>query len=180
MTAVSNDQVVILAAAREQFLNFVTSRVKDPALAEDILQDALLKAVQAAPTLRDESRLVPWFYTILRNAITDAYRSRAAATRYTIPLAADFDAPEGSETLAVLCQCFRALLPSLSPDYAELIEVLDLQEVSTAATAERLKLTPNNLKVKRHRARQALRRRLEETCRVCAEHHCLDCTCQSE
>jgi hypothetical protein len=28
-------------------------------------------------------------------------------------------------------------------------------------------------------ARQALKQRLEETCRICAVHGCLDCTCQS-
>jgi RNA polymerase sigma-70 factor (ECF subfamily) len=28
-----------------------------------------------------------------------------------------------------------------------------------------------------HRARQALRRRLEESCGTCAEHACLDCSC---
>ena len=33
--------------------------------------------------------------------------------------------------------------------------------------------------VRLHRARKALRLRLEETCRACADHGCLDCTCKA-
>jgi RNA polymerase sigma-70 factor (ECF subfamily) len=95
-------------------------------------------------------------------------------------MADDFDAAEDNEATSVLCECFRSLLPSLNPDYAEIIEVLDLQDAPTTVTAERLQLSPSALKVKRHRARQALKRRLEETCRVCAQHHCLDCTCKRD
>lgn len=45
--------------------------------------------------------------------------------------------------------------------------------------AEHLGITRNNLKVRRYRARQQLRERLEETCQACAEQGCLDCTCST-
>ncbi|NUM68617.1 RNA polymerase subunit sigma-70, partial [candidate division KSB1 bacterium] len=61
---------------REQLLAYVRRKVSDSALAEDVLQDSLLKALRAAPELRDEEKLVPWFYRILNNAITDVYRRR--------------------------------------------------------------------------------------------------------
>jgi RNA polymerase sigma factor (sigma-70 family) len=48
-----------LLESRERFLGYVRARVSDPALAEDILQDSFLKALQKAPELRDEDRLVP-------------------------------------------------------------------------------------------------------------------------
>jgi hypothetical protein len=38
-------------------------------------------------------------------------------------------------------------------------------------------MTANNAAVRAHRARQALRRRLAESCGVCAEHGCVDCSC---
>ena len=44
-------------------------RVADPELAEDILQDSLLRAIQAAPSLRQRDRLVPWSYSDLPNTI---------------------------------------------------------------------------------------------------------------
>lgn len=48
---------------------------------------------------------------------------------------------------------------------------------SPAAVAADLGITRNNLKVRRHRARKQLRARLEDLCRLCAHHGCLDCTC---
>jgi RNA polymerase sigma-70 factor (ECF subfamily) len=88
------------------------------------------------------------------------------------------DLPATPSDDAELCACFEPLIPTLKPEYAELLRALDLDGESTEAVAERLRVTPNNLKVRRHRARQALRKRLEETCRTCAEHGCLDCTCR--
>jgi len=168
-----------LFGARREFLGFVRRRVADPDLAEDILQDALLRAVQSADDLADEARLVPWFYRILRNAIVDAYRRGAVRQRHTTSLPDDFDLPdEPSEADAQrLCECFRALIPTLKPEYAEVLEAVDLDEEPTEQVTARLGITANNLKVRRHRARQALRQRLEETCRVCSTHGCLDCTC---
>jgi RNA polymerase sigma-70 factor (ECF subfamily) len=174
-----------LVASRERFLAYVRARVGDPELAEDILQDSLLRAVRAAPELRDEERLVPWFYRVLQNAIVDAYRRRGVERAHVTGLdPQDADELEAEVATpadeAMLCACFEPLVGALKPEYAELIESLDLRGEAPEAAAARLGITPNNLKVRRHRARQALRKRLEETCRVCAKHHCLDCTCQAD
>jgi RNA polymerase sigma-70 factor (ECF subfamily) len=169
-----------LLDARERFLAFLRTRIADPHLAEDLLQDSFLRALRAAPELKDEARLVPWFYRVLQNAVVDAYRRRGVARSRIGPLDMGIDvaSPPGEDE-AALCECFRELVPALKPEYAELVTALDLNGEAPEAAAIRLGITPNNLKVRRHRARQALRRRLEETCRVCAEHHCLDCTCRS-
>jgi RNA polymerase sigma factor (sigma-70 family) len=165
-----------LLEGRERFLAFLRARLPDPDVAEDVLQNSLLKAMQALPELRDEERLLPWFYTVLRNAVIDTYRRNGTATKQ-LPLEFAEDVELDEETRGSLCECINALIPTLKPEYRELIRVLDLGEESPEQAASRLDITPGNLKVRRHRARQALRRRLEETCRVCAEHHCLDCTC---
>ena len=167
-----------LMRQRVKLVGYVASRVGDPDLAEDLFQDSLLKALQRADDLRDEERLIPWFYRILNNAIADYYREQEVAARYLPRLALDDTAePEPNEWTA-LCECFRDLIPTLKPEYAELIERLELTEGEPAQVAAELAITPNNLKVRRHRARQALRQRLEQTCRMCAEHGCLDCTCR--
>lgn len=164
---------------RQQLLGFARRKLADPDLAEDVFQDSLLKALRAAPDLRDRDKLLPWFYRILNNAIAETYRRRQVEEKslqrfgYEQELAAD------EEETRALCVCFRALIPTLKPEYAELIDSLDLAGGDPAQVAARLGITANNLKVRRHRARLALRRRLEESCRLCAEHGCLDCTCGS-
>jgi RNA polymerase sigma-70 factor (ECF subfamily) len=170
------DALEQLAASRERFLKFVRSSVSNNDLAEDIVQASLTKAVERFGSLKDEERLVPWFFAILRNTITDTYRRHLQARE--TELVAEFDIAEEQEVERRLCECFAELLPVLKAEYAELIESIDLRSEEPGSIAQRLGVTPNNLKVRHHRARQALKRRLEETCRVCAQHHCLDCTCQ--
>ena len=168
-----------LLESRDRFLGYVRKRVADPELAEDILQDSLLRAIQAAPSLRQKDRLVPWFYSVLHNAITDAYRRRGVAIQRQVPLEG-VDLADEVEDEALVCACFEPLVATLKPEYAELIQAVELGAESPEAAAQRLGVTPNNLKVRRHRARQALRQRLEQTCRTCAEHGCLDCTCRPD
>lgn len=163
---------------RGKLLGFIRKRVDDPDMAEDVLQEGLLKALRSAGDLRDEERLVPWFYRILNNAIIDTYRKRSAETRYLEAYGREVDQELDTVTQSEICACFRELLPSLKPEYAEVIDRLELQPGDPQALARELNVQPNNLKVRRHRARQALRQRLEETCRTCAVHGCLDCTCQ--
>lgn len=115
----------------------------------------------------------------LNNTITDLYRRRGVEARYRPLLAQEYDAAVEPEDYAAVCRCFETLLPTLKPDYAALIEALELGDEDPQAVAARLGITRNNLKVRRHRARRQLRRRLEETCRTCTEHGCLDCRCRS-
>jgi len=165
---------------REKLLAYVRSKISDPQLAEDVLQESLLKALRSAPALRDDEKFVPWFYRILNNAITDAYRRRQVAAKHLetpTPIHEEIAASEPEDETR-LCACFRELIPTLKPEYAELIDKMELANGDPALVAQQLGINRNNLKVRRHRARQALRERLEETCRVCAKHGCLDCTCQ--
>jgi RNA polymerase sigma-70 factor, ECF subfamily len=167
-----------LVTAREGLLRFVRSRVPDDAAAEDIVQESILKALRAAPDLRDEERLESWLYQIVRNAIADHYRQEARTTlALSTQVLLEPEAAEPSD-LAEICDCFRDLLPALSAGYAEVIQGVDLDGEPPAAAAARLGLSRGNLRVRLHRARAQLRERLEETCRTCATHGCLDCSCR--
>lgn len=168
-----------LLSRRTQLLGFIRSKVQDPQLAEDILQDSLLKALRAAPSLREEEKIVPWFYRIVRNSITDYYRRSTTRRKHLDAYLEEAEVAVSAEDEATLCACFRDLIPTLKDEYQEVIEKVELQGEDPGEFSELLGITPNNLKVRRHRARQQLRARLEEVCRTCARHGCLDCTCQS-
>jgi RNA polymerase sigma factor (sigma-70 family) len=166
-----------LLASREKFLGYVQSKVSDLALAEDILQDSFLKALRKAPELRDEERLVAWFYRILNNAIIDVYRRRGLESRHRAEVGDGWAPSMEAEEVSAVCECLYDLLPSLKPEYGEIIRS-ELAEEESGEAVSRLGISGGNLKVRRHRARQELRKRLEETCRMCAEHGCLDCACK--
>lgn len=166
-----------LVAGSEKFLGYIRKRVSDPELAEDILQDCLLKAVRNAPQIKDKDNLIRWFYRILQNAIVDAYRRKAADVNRRLNYAAEVESSYQEEDGNTICECVNKLIPTLKSEYAEVTKSIELDGEEPDVVAERLGITKNNLKVRAHRARQALRKRLEETCKVCADDHCLDCSC---
>lgn len=166
-----------ILAHRDALLAYIRSRGVPEHDAADILQNALLNALHHAPDLRDDDRLAPWLYQIVRNAIADHFRQRGRERDRAATLAPDETAAEEA-ALNTLCACFRPLLAEMHAPYAEVIELVDLQGEPPAGAAARLGISRANLKVRLHRARRQLRELLEQTCRTCAEHGCLDCSCR--
>ena len=76
-----------------------------------------------------------------------------------------------------ICNCLYKLLPTLKPEYGDVIWRVDLQEQLRANVAQDLGITLNNLNVRLHRGRQALKARLRQMCLTCPIHGYLDCGC---
>ncbi|MBL9205374.1 MAG: sigma-70 family RNA polymerase sigma factor [Opitutaceae bacterium] len=58
---------------------FARKRVGDPHLAEDLVQEGLVKALGVEQKPANDEERVAWFYRILRRTIIDLYRRRAVA-----------------------------------------------------------------------------------------------------
>jgi RNA polymerase sigma factor (sigma-70 family) len=161
----------------QAFVAFARSRVGDAHLAEDVVQESLIKALASAnkPTAAEDTKA--WFYRILRRSIIDLYRRRSVNKAALERLERELDSPPDREEERVACGCVKTLIPTLKPDYAELIRRLDLSGETPEQVGVALGMTANNLRVRHHRARQQLRERLEQTCQLCAKHGCVDCTC---
>ena len=71
------------------------------------------------------------------------------------------------------------LATTLKPEYAEALKTIDVDGMAVKDFAARKGLSPGNAGVRVFRARDALRKRVVESCGTCAEHGCLDCTCAS-
>ncbi|MCS3676301.1 RNA polymerase sigma-70 factor (ECF subfamily) [Salinibacter ruber] len=171
-----------LDQSRRHLLAFIESKVGDPEWAEDILQTSVLKALRAAESLREEEKLVPWFYQIVRHAITDARRQKAREEKYRRKYEVESHDGEIREAMspeeeAMICRCFRALLPALKDEYRVVIDEMELGNRDPEEMAQHLGITRNNLNVRRHRARRQLRRQLEALCSWCPEHGYDDCGC---
>lgn len=173
------EMIGVLVDNHRRFLAFLQRRVKDPADAEDILQAAFLKSVKKGDTIRSGETVVAWFYRLLRNALIDHYRHTGAEQKALSRAGAlSLDGPQSEpEVERAICQCVLHLLPTIHEDYAVLLRRVDLEGLGIADVAAETGMTPNNVRVKLHRARTALRKRLELSCGTCAEHGCLDCTC---
>lgn len=182
VAAAAPEVVRVLVDNHRRFLAFLERRVGSREAAEDILQDAFVRGLERAASIRDEQAVIPWFYRLLRNAVIDHYRRTGAEERALAHVAGSADtAVDGpdQEMHEQICACVKSLVDTLKPEYAAAIKAVDLEGASLSAFAKSAGITSNNAGVRLHRAHDALRRRLQETCRTCSAHGCLDCTCQA-
>jgi RNA polymerase sigma factor (sigma-70 family) len=168
----------VLVENHRAFLGFLERRVGDRALAEDLLQDAFTRNLDRLSDMPDEA-LVPWFYRVLRNAAIDRHRRKGAEERalaaFTQELA---DAAQPDEEFhREICACVGRLANTLKPEYAEVLQAVDVEETPVKAFAEAAGLTTSNAGVRLFRAREALRKQVAASCGTCADHGCVDCSC---
>jgi len=173
------EAIADLSLRRTHFLHFVQRRVDSRAIAEDIIQSAYIRALEHAAALNKEESAVAWFYRILRNAVIDYYRHRAAEDRALERWAHDLatELPIDPQTEQIVCGCIDQVLPTLKFSYSSILRNVDLDGQSLEAFASSTGITPGNAAVRIHRARQALKKQLIRVCSVCAKLACADCTC---
>ena len=162
------------------FLRYLERRVGDPALAEDILQDAFAKVVARPEQAPADESVIPWFYRTLRNAAIDQFRRRGAADRAYEAFARELETYEAptDDMEAEICACVSRLAATLKPEYAEALEAIEVAGTPVKTFAEQKGLSASNAGVRVFRAREALKKRVTESCGTCAEHGCLNCTCR--
>ena len=171
----------VLLAQHRAFLAYLERRVGDRAMAEDILQDAFSKVVSRPELAPQDEGVVPWFYRTLRNAVVDRFRRAGAADRALAAFAREMETEEsaGPELEQEVCACVSRLAASLKPEYADALQAIDVAGTPVKTYAEQKGLSPGNAAVRVFRAREALKRRVMESCGTCAEHGCLDCSCHA-
>lgn len=162
---------------RAAFIGFVRSRLGDATLAEDLVQDCLLKALRAEHVPADAEGVVTWFYRVLRHAIIDVQRRRNVRGQALEKLALDLPLQADAHDERTLCQCVLKLLPALPATDAELLRRIDLEGESATDIALERNQRVNTLNVRLLRARRRLRDQVQQVCRACATHGCLDCDC---
>lgn len=166
-----------LVASHRVFLRFLEKRVESPAVAEEILQAAFVKAMEKGAQIREGERAVAWFYRLLRHALIDHYRHRSVEKRAQDSMRSELSEAHDAELEDTICQCVKGLIKTLKPEYARILSEVDLEDKSLATVAAEGGLTVNNATVRLHRARQALKRQLQQSCGTCADHGCLNCAC---
>ena len=127
----------------------------NPSEAEDIAQDALLRAWRRRSTLRDSERRNQWLATIVRN---EAFRQHA---RVRPDPTSTIEFSEGAEDEQVLATVeladIHAALALLNERDRRLLEMKYEEDLTQAMIARRLGIPEGTVKVRLHRARNRLR-----------------------
>jgi RNA polymerase sigma-70 factor (ECF subfamily) len=158
----------LLAVARRMLRNEEDAR--------DAVQQAFLSAFRALPGFNGQSLISTWLHRIVVNAALMKLRSRSRRPEESIEelLPRFLEDGHHAETWSDLgdsmealleqrqtCERVRAAIDQLPDSYRTVLMLRDIEELDTASTATLLGLTANAVKIKLHRARQALARLLE-------------------
>lgn len=150
------------------------SVLKNEADAEDVAQEAILKALRSLPDFRGDSKFQHWLVKIALNEARMRYRKRQGERAQSLD-----DAPEDQDYTPLQIADWRELpsdvldrkevraeiqeaIAGLSDTYREVLVLRDIEEMSIAETAQILGLTEATVKVRLFRARLKLRDRLVE------------------
>lgn len=163
-----------LEAERPALLAYVRGLVRDAALAEDLTQEAMLRAHLGLSGLRDRDRFRPWLYRIATNLCRDHFRrQKQAKERVNQNENAlqpqdlrDENAPQLDKVIecAEMGQCVRRFFDELSNSHRAVILMHDLEGMTNPEIASLLGISLDAAKARLHRARKELRRILENEC----------------
>jgi len=177
------DHAVRLALARgyDRLRSYLQRRFGTQAEADEVLQAFVLRALERSGDIRNTESVRGWLSRVLATTIADFHRRSSKDKTREVAfypelndrLAANADA----ELDSVVCECFYVHLAHLKSEHAEVIRRVDLAGEPREVVAAEIGVTVNNLTVRLHRARQALRERLERTCVVCLEDSFWECRC---
>lgn len=143
---------------QKELKSFVYRKVKNTAVAEDIVQDVLVKVHTKLGQLKDSEKLTGWIYQITRNAITDYFRGKSK----TIELK-DLDWESDMQELNhCVASCLGDMLVTLPEKYREALELTEIGSLSQAELADRLNISYSGAKSRVQRARQMLKEKMDE------------------
>lgn len=129
--------------------------------AEDIAQDALLRAWRRRSTLREPERRNQWLATIVRN---EAFRQRARIRPDPVASIETFEGAEDERVIATVERAdLHAALKRLDENDRELLALRYGEDLTQAAIASRLGIPEGTVKIRLHRVRNKLRQAIGPT-----------------
>ncbi|MGG6314121.1 RNA polymerase sigma factor [Paenibacillus macerans] len=142
--------------------------VKDHGAAEDIIQETFLKVLSKSPDIEDEKQFIAWMKVLVRNA-TINYLRKVKKFRNEVDVesvffkeepSADLESIENQIEVMLLEESIMNDLKDLKFEYRLLIELKWKKQLSYKEIALVLNCSENTIKQKLHRARAALKKKM--------------------
>jgi RNA polymerase sigma-70 factor (ECF subfamily) len=166
---------VLVLKYQHKLVKLVTRYVRNPAEAEDIAQEAFIKAYRALPQFRGESAFYTWLYRIAINTAKNAVVSRDRSPvdyefdRDSIDESYDMqgrlkdsETPEGLVLTDEIRQTVNAAIEQLPEDLRTAIVLRELEGLSYEQIATAMGCPVGTVRSRIFRAREAIDRRLRE------------------
>jgi RNA polymerase sigma-70 factor (ECF subfamily) len=152
---------------------FVFHFVQNPTTADELTQDAFLRAHEALASFRGEAPERIWLLRIARNVCLDYLRSPRARQAVPLDEGLEITAAPGCEPpltvdqaarQAEMTDCVQQFVLSLPETLRTPLILHDMEGLTNAQIAQVVGVSLEAAKMRLHRARERLRRMMEERC----------------
>ncbi len=141
----------IIAKHRRRLVRVAANVLRDPAEAEDVTQEAFLKAFRELHKLRDDSAFSGYIYRICVRLCMDRLRSKRVEAMVV-------DMPEPSRGSQVETQVLvDDLLAELTPELRATLVLREMEQMSYEEVAEMMKVPVGTVRSRLHTARERFR-----------------------
>ncbi len=150
-----------LLAESQWVRNLALSLVRDHQTADDVVQEAYLRALASPP--REATRIRAWFRTVVRNVVTSRYRSESRRRRREETVAARPEVESSTELVEQVDQqrFLAAATCELEEPYREVILLRFFRDYSSREIAAQLNIPDSTVRVRISRGLDKLRERLD-------------------
>lgn len=158
------DSLQLIEAEIPRLRRFARFLGRDPDAADDLVQECLTRAVANIDSWRAGSNLRAWLFTIMRNChISEARRQSRSPTVDGIDVADDpaLARPGGQEAHVAMQELRRAYM-TLSAEHREVLLLVAVEGLPYEEAADTLEVPVGTIRSRLSRARQALRRAMDD------------------
>jgi RNA polymerase sigma-70 factor (ECF subfamily) len=146
-----------LGESRQRLYRMALAWTRDPALADDLVQEALNRALKHAQQLRDPERLNAWLFRILSNCWHEHLRRRRPGVPLDEIELVDWHTPEHEQQQQDIVSRVQAEIARLPIGQRQVVTLVDIEGFSYAETAGVLEVPAGTVMSRLNRARNSLR-----------------------
>jgi RNA polymerase sigma-70 factor (ECF subfamily) len=167
-TPAGNSLETVVKELSPMLASYLRRLLSDASLAEDLLQETLIRIARGLPDFDGRSSLKTWAFTIATRVGVDHFRKLGGRQTMTDLSSTELPAsdPPPDERLAQeqMNACVQGVINGLPVEYRAAILLYDIGGLSARETASACGCTEATAKIRIHRARVKLREALRKEC----------------
>ena len=134
---------IIFTRYSGRIMGFLSKRLKDAKVADDMLQDVFLKLHRSRHLYKKSLPFSPWLFSVSRSVLLDYFKKKNLEE---LRDPSDFDSYSAVETNGVPHEFYRDFLQKLHPDQARVITARIYNEETFETIAQQMASTPSNVR----------------------------------
>lgn len=152
-----------LEAGRGRLFRMAYAWCHDSDIADDVVQETMVKAMQNVDTVKDTDTLDGWLFRVLSNCFIDYCRRRREQIDIDDIVLLANETPESVNCQSEMLAWVKYGISGLPFKHRQVITLIDIESFSYTEVANILDIPQGTVMSRLNRARQALKKRLQES-----------------